>query len=628
MKKRFLIIIGALALAALVIRFGASSELSALNNGLNSVTVPSPATDMCTYRALAGEIAHGTYKGVFYYQPFYYAVFLPVLRIAFGESVWAVIIAQCFLGALTVYLTGLCGALIWNRKAGIIAAALTVFSGVLILYTPFHLIATLQAFWIVLLLYLSLRALKSGNLFYWGLCGLVAGCGILTRGNIWFMVPGIAVAAFLSVSRHAKPETKNSKNILLSFAAVAVFVILLLLPQIPFAWHNTRIQGKLTGPSTAAGAVLGLGNTPEAPPGGRNPGLPPGPMEYPPTHQSWMKSADEISVPMQIWKWFNHEPAAFMELTMRKMLLFWDFREIPNNISMAYQGEMSSVVKYAGFVGTGYLIAGALAAIFVLLWRSLRKRDLKILLLIYCVAAYWLATSAFYILSRFRAPVIPLLAILASIFIVRTLECRKKAPVKTYLASGAALLAGFFICFTAYDYYRTNWEAAFMRVARPDGVKVMLEPGKQMLLDNGPFTFGGWQPFELSVDTVIEKDFAIKNVAKMRKAELELTLGFKDVGYALFSINGERKRFTAKRPGSITERFEIPVPENGKVEIKLLESNVETFGFIDHQRDYSRTYINGDKAPGELVCRLFISFPHKENSGTYPLLFDESIAFN
>ncbi len=98
MKKKFIIIISALALAALFIRLGASSELAAFNNGLNSVTVPSPATDMCTYRNLATQIANNNYKGVFYYQPFYYAVFLPVLQIVFGSSIWAVIIAQCLLG--------------------------------------------------------------------------------------------------------------------------------------------------------------------------------------------------------------------------------------------------------------------------------------------------------------------------------------------------------------------------------------------------------------------------------------------------------------------------------------------------------------------------------------------------
>ncbi len=119
--------------------------------------------------------------------------------------------------AATVYLTGLCGALIWNRHAGILAAAATAFSSILILYTPFHLIATLQAFWIVLLLFMALKAIKSGNLFYWGLCGLIAGCGILTRGNIWFMVPGMALAAGVSVFRNANPEDSRPRNLLITY---------------------------------------------------------------------------------------------------------------------------------------------------------------------------------------------------------------------------------------------------------------------------------------------------------------------------------------------------------------------------------------------------------------------------
>ncbi|MBQ9774970.1 MAG: hypothetical protein IJW17_02905, partial [Lentisphaeria bacterium] len=72
-------ILFAAAVAAFVLRLFVSSELGAINYGLNSVYSPSKLTDLATYMDLAQQVVKGEYTGVFYYQPFYYAVFLPAI---------------------------------------------------------------------------------------------------------------------------------------------------------------------------------------------------------------------------------------------------------------------------------------------------------------------------------------------------------------------------------------------------------------------------------------------------------------------------------------------------------------------------------------------------------------------
>ena len=63
-------------------------------------------------------------------------------------------------------------------------------------------------------------------------------------------------------------------------------------------------------------------------------------MEYPPAFHLWMAEAGEISVAEQILRWAEQEPLAFAELQFRKLLLFWDWRDIPNNVALYGEGEV------------------------------------------------------------------------------------------------------------------------------------------------------------------------------------------------------------------------------------------------------------------------------------------------
>ena len=268
-RRRFFRNLLLIAAGALLLRLAVSWELGAVNGGRNSVFAPSSLSDLATYMKLARDMAGFHYEGVFYYQPFYYAVFLPAVYLVSAGSVWAVIFVQSLLGAATSLLAGLAGGRLFGRTGGYTAAILVAISTPLLLYTPFHQNETLQTFNILLLFYLTLQACDRWTLPRWGCVGLVAGVAILTRGNIWFLVPGVAAAMILSGIRLRRSFLRQA-------GAFALFFLLLLAVQLPFAIHNTRLTGKLTGPSTAADAVLGLGNSVEAQPADAIRGFPPG----------------------------------------------------------------------------------------------------------------------------------------------------------------------------------------------------------------------------------------------------------------------------------------------------------------------------------------------------------------
>lgn len=611
MRKRFILILCLLAVSAFVIRMAVCVELLSSNNGMNWVRFPDPATDMNTYKQLSDMIARGEYKGELYYQPFYYAAFLPVIKVLFGNSVWTVLIWQSLLGALTVYLTGLCAAKVWGKNSGVVSAALLTFCGTLVLYTPFYLIVTLQAFWMILIFYTAELAIRHRDWKRWGLVGVICGCSILTRGNIWLLVPGLALAAvFNQFARKDDRRHLTPAKIAVKLIPMLVFLIATILPQLPFAAYNTKVLGKPSPPSTAAQNVLALGNTPEAPPGGREAGYGPGAMEYPPTYQLWT-SDKNVPVQQKIWEWFKDEPAAFLELTWRKLLLFWDYREAPNNIDFEYHGEQSRTFEIFCQVQSWLLISLGLAGMLCLYRQNHKKLQLQVLS--FMILAYWISISAFYILSRFRAPVMPLLAVYSGCFVCYFWQQRKKNFEQAYYFCFPAMFVFFCLTFFAYDFYRYHMEADVLRFVRPHGTKISINNHEDMVLDNGPMTFGGWNYVCFRPNVPVRKKFKGVDGKGYKSVTLSVRMIWETPGEATFLVNGRRFKVSEGKGGLMDQKFAIPFPENEFISIKLESANTRVFYYIDIQRNYGRTFIGDFQPPGELVCRaVFSRTPLKE----------------
>ena len=594
--RGFLLVLGAVALCAFLLRLGVWAELGAVNDGRNSVYTPSVFTDLATYMRLGKEIAAGEYSGPFYYQPFYYAVFLPVCYWLSGGSIGFVILAQSLLGAGTSWFAGLSGARLFGRTAGVVAAIFAAISTPLLLYAPFHQNETLQAFNLTLLFYLALRACECWSLRRWSAVGIVVGIAVLTRGNIVLFLPGLAVA-LLWAGRRRKIRWPRL------VAGCALLLAAAYLVQLPFIIHNSRVTGKLTGPSTAADAVLALGNSPEAPAGGRNPGLPAGPMEYPEAYSRMMaRAAEGVSVPEQMFEMMCREPGAFFELQFRKLLLFWDYREIPNNVSLYGEGKTSRILRRL-FPGRSLvLLSLGLAGLVLAIARAYRRREVKLWLLIYFIAAYWGATALFYILSRFRAPILPLIAVAAGGFVAWLLRRWRRVPDKRrqlLLYGGGMLVAMFWIVSSSYDFYRTHLEASLARWFRPDGISVTFG-GAPYRLDHGPMTFGGWELIEMRSGLKLEKRFAHFS----SPGEVEWTILTSKPGRIRYRVNGVSRTYQAEKPG--LEKLRFPVtPRNGGFSVEIAGFTGEHWLFYDTQRDYGRSELEGSPLGGEWIMRLY-----------------------
>lgn len=572
----------ALAAGAFLLRLIAGLQLLQADP---AVFAPPDTTDMATYRTISEQILNGNFPKEFYYQPFYYAVFLPLIQSLTGPSVFMVVFAQSLCGAAAVYFASLSGWMLGGKRSGIWAGILLALSGLAILYTPYRLIAVSQLCWFTLLLYLTLRAMVRGGWGRWLAAGAVLSVAILSRGNALIFLLPLLLGCFWGERRIRRRSWKQ-------FAVCVVCILLgTYVPQLPFMAVNTVHTGKLSGPSTAGSAVLALGNTKESPPGG---------LEYPESFRIWTENAGTRSVPRRIFDWFLEEPLAFLELSLRKCFLFWNHYDIPNNINPEYNRQRSPLLRTLPLIPTGVLLLLALAGMGIAAVSGRHRKRMVVFLLFPLL--YWLATAGFYNLGRFRLPAFGFFAIAGGLCLDELIRrFRRREYKRLFLYDGAALLGAFFLVYPGYDIYRETAEAPVMRLARPDGVQVEYPDGSFLIYDHGPASFGGWNAVRGDSFT---KRFSTKN--------LGTSPGFVTFSLALLktaddpsaelTVNGIRRSLAGLQPGRMAfVSLRLPRPEDGEYHI-LLTGAVAVIA--DLQRDYGRTLSGGTPMPYELLARI------------------------
>ncbi len=617
-RRNFYRILAAVSILGLFLRLEAARELS---RDYAAVTNPSAYTDMYTYQEFAKSIIDGSFdfEQGFYYQPFYYTVFLPVIYRIAGTGHWPVIIVQSLLGAATIWLIGLTFAMLFGKPTGLIGALLVALNRYLIFYTSFTLFAILQSFWISLLVYLALVASRSNKPIHWGLVGVVNGFAVVTRGNALLFVPLILIFVLMRMRGSVRR----------SICAALLFGVGVVVPQVPYALVNYKAHGKWFGASSAASAVLSLGNTPESPPGGREAETGAGPMEYPLSYHEWirMDSIDgdaRVSVPQQITRWIRDEPLAWLELKFRMFLLFWNKTEIPNNVALPDTGGGSqlSLIRVPFLVD--FLVIGSLGIAGMIYSISRRKVKLFNTFTISMIMAYCAATIIFYVLARFRLPMVPLLCGYSGYGLTVFLggiANRKNLVADSHRRLFSLLVMVFSFVFVGWGYevYRYQWEATIIRYVRPHGIRIALED-RTVYKDHGPQTFGGWVPVSIVDTAKITKTFKVKpeNGNRPRSIALRFPVFARAAGTLKYSVELESDKHQPNwetvtvQPGLhwIETQLSVVSLELESVVVAFFNENAysDVHLLFDTQRDYRRTKVaaKGTSEFGEWVSELVI----------------------
>jgi len=388
-----------------------------------------PVGDSSAYHERALEILDGDLLGqdVDFLSGALYPYFLAAVYRVCGVNLLVVRLLQALIGSLTcVLIYMLARTLTEGRRGPPLAAGLAAsFYGTLVYFDGDILMTTLELVFLTASLLLLLRlggpdtddatsgghrqrvvaALAAGTLL--GLAGL-------GRANVLLFVP-LAVLWIFTRFR--------SELVVRRWRYALLFTIGCAAALLPNTIRNYHISGDFVPVTSSAGVNLYIGNNPDAdggfvlPPGSglRTPGL------YASSREVATAATGNAEItPSAVSRyWFTRavrfvtkHPREAGRLFAKKFLLFWNRYEIPNHHNRYFVTTAYAPLLGLAFLGFG--MVAPLAVIGALLLLLTRRPSPQTRLCATFVVVYMLSVLPFFVTSRYRTPVVPLLIVFAA----------------------------------------------------------------------------------------------------------------------------------------------------------------------------------------------------------------------
>ncbi len=248
--------------------------------------------------------------------------------------------------------------------------------------------------------------------------GLAFSAGVLLRPN-YLLVTALAAAWLYRAWRRVAGAGEARR-------ALAVLAAGLIAPLLPVAAVNSVRSGSLAFLSANGPYNFFLGNVHDAL--GTTAGTTPTYLEV-----KTSGPPGEIDLVAAALADVRSHPRAFLRLLGKKAVAFFAPGEIPNNLSYGMAGKTNPRLA-AGALQFHHLLPLAAAGLLASLARPRRYLPLYLFL-----GGYWAATVAFFVLSRLRQPVVPVLLIFAGLALETGWRMARRRPVLTAAAAVAML---------------------------------------------------------------------------------------------------------------------------------------------------------------------------------------------
>lgn len=365
------------------------------------------------YDAWAQRIARGEWIGseVFYQAPLY-PYFMGLVYTAVGHSPMAVRIVQAFLGAGSCVFLGLAAHRFFSRGTGLAAGLGLAVYAPAVFFDALIQKSVLDVFFVALSLWLIGRTLDTpGARRDWLALGTAMGGLSLTRENALVFI-AVIVAWIL---RRRLPETRARR-----WSSLGLFAAGLVLVLAPVALRNAAVGGGFYLTTSQFGPNFFIGNNPRADGTYMSLRVGRGAPEY--ERVDATELAEHASgrrlTPAEVSSyWITRaldfivsQPAAWLRLEGRKLLLLWNTSEMLDTESQEIHAETSWILRVLGWFGHfGVLVPLALAGA-ILSWPA----RARVGILHAMTAAYAISVLIFYVFARYRLPLVPMLMIFAA----------------------------------------------------------------------------------------------------------------------------------------------------------------------------------------------------------------------
>jgi len=362
-----------------------------------------PQMDALYHDQWARRLAAGDWigSGVFFRAPLY-PYFLGVLYTLFGPNYLLVRIVQFVLGAFTAAFTAVVIGRRFGRVAGVTAGLLQATYGPGVYYEGELLLVVLEAPLNLAATWALDRALTVNRSRAWVLAGACLGLAALTRPNILALLPIVSLYVLWTVRRP-------------SVSRLAMYWGATVLVLTPVLLRNAIVGHDVVPVASQGGLNYYLGNNPAAD------GMSAVAPEFRRTWTGGLEDAERLATlaegralrPSEVssyWmhraqSWAREHPGDFLKLQAKKLALFWDAYEIPNNDDYYYFSGLARIFHLPVLFDFGLL--GPLALLGAMV--GIARRRLTFAWLAVPVVL-WFVIAAFFVCGRFRASAIPLLA--------------------------------------------------------------------------------------------------------------------------------------------------------------------------------------------------------------------------
>jgi len=431
----------------LILGFSAVMGLVCVLQMHNSPFGQKPVVDEKGYVEWARVIASGDILGekVFYQAPLYPYFLGLCFWLSRGSLLFARLV-QAGLGVITVFIVFLLGRRMFGEREGLLSALILALYGVFYFYIAILIKAALVITLSALSCLLAVIAVDSSGSRPWLGLGITLGLLILLRGNFLILVPFVIVWT-LAVNKDVVIRTRVIRTLVL-IAGIAVCIV-------PVSFRNYLLSEQFVLSTSQGGQNFYIGNSPHAT--GSYVHLP---FVRPDPH--W-EAADFLAEaerrtgrplkPVEASRfWYGESirylmdnPLRAIRLQLHKVRLMFHAYEIPDNYNYSFMRQTFMPILWLGFIGYGILLGPALLGMIF----SVRKEP-RTWYPIMFGGLYAFSVIAFFVVSRYRVAVVPVLAVFTAYSV-----CTAVDRIKAKNTNSLSLAAVVFVVITLFAYLPT-----------------------------------------------------------------------------------------------------------------------------------------------------------------------------